>query len=316
MINVYISYDYELCWGVWDKLPASYARSHVMRANEAARALIAVHREYQVPASWAIVGAMLETVAPEEIMQQTQRSADTIGAFRTYLEQLDPAHTNLFRADDDVIAALRDDPLLEPASHTFSHVYALEEEPVVLEDDFERFAKVFGDTFKTTPVSLVFPKNQSTETAIEIARSHGFQVMRVNPLNWLYEQRVRAGLEAKAIRILRFLDAFLPIQECFADRAKDRDPELCVGQYFLRPVFRTKLQDVLHLGRLKLGLAYCKFRGRPCHFWTHPHNFGSNPERSVANARHLFSYLKQQEQLGLIKLCRMSDWASSKPAHK
>lgn len=314
MINVYISYDYELCWGVWDKMPAAYARSHVMRANEAARGLIALHRAHQVPASWALVGTMLETGTPKEIMAQTTRGADTVHAFEDYLAQLDPADTNLFRADEDVISALRDDPLLEPASHTFSHVYALEEEPSVLEDDFERFGKVFGDTFGMSPVSLVFPKNQSTDTAINIARSHGFQVLRVNPQNWLYEQRARKGLEAKLIRVLRFLDAFFPIQEMFPENGKDLDPKLCIGQYFFRPMFRSKLLDVVHLGRLKLALAYCKWQGESCHFWTHPHNFGCNPDRALANAKALFIYLKKQEQRGLIRLCRMSDWTPPKDA--
>ena len=307
MINVYISYDYELCWGVWDKMPAAYARSNVMQANAAARKLVALHLKHQVPASWAIVGAMLERHAPEEVMAKTARSIEAIDAFRDYVSQFESVNTELFHADADVISALREEPLLEPASHSFSHIYALEEERAVLEDDFRRFDDIFRRTFGTVPISLIFPKNQSSEAAVEIALAYGFRVMRVNPSNWLYVQRKRGRFEAKAIRLLRFLDAFLPILECFPDRSMGHDPVLCVGQYFFRPRFRTKLQYALHLARLRLGLEYCKMRGRSCHFWTHPHNFGGDLERALSNAERLFAILKRQEKRGLIRLCRMSD---------
>lgn len=307
MVNVVISYDYELCWGVWDKVSQRYVRSNVAQANAAANALVVLHRKHSIPSTWGIVGALLSDKEPTAQMIETARSETNAEAFSAFVEQIEDK--SMFRADKAVIAALRDDPLFEPASHTYSHIYALESDELTLEDDFTRFDAIFQDQFGEgrTPTSLIFPKNQSTDAAIAIAQRFGFTKIRVNPLNWLYEQRHRKRLEANAIRVLRFLDSFLPILEIFPDRRGNVDRNLCVGQYFFRPCFSLKFLDYLHYARLRLGLWYCCQRGKTCHIWTHPHNFGANLERSIANAERLFVLLNALKAKNRVKICHMKE---------
>lgn len=310
MVDVVISYDYELCWGVWDIVPLHYARTHVARANAAARGLVALHRKYQVPSTWAMVGAMLAESAPAALMAETARPTSQAEAFAAYVDSLaEHERGGLFRADPEVLDALdQDRSLFEPASHTFSHIYALDAASDTLVDDFARFDAVFRTRFGRKAVSLVFPKNQSTEEAVRIARRFGFNKMRVNPRNWLYEQRRRNRAEALVIRALRYLDSFLPILELLPDR-KGEDPALVSGQYFFRPAFPARFLDYLHAARLRVALWYCHQQGRSCHFWSHPHNFGGDPERALANAERLLAYLKQQEAKGCVRLRLMKEQA-------
>ena len=71
MTAVYFSYDYELLWGVWDGTGEGYARRNVAAANEVAGRLVGLHKKHDIPATFAIVGAMLSGKTPLEIMAGT-----------------------------------------------------------------------------------------------------------------------------------------------------------------------------------------------------------------------------------------------------
>lgn len=308
MIPVTISYDYELCWGVWDAISPDYARSHVVNANAAALGLVALHRKHGLCSTWAIVGALLEPLdeAPDAALARTIRPDAQKTAFADYAAAFG-ADRNLFKADETVISVLRDDPLFEPASHTYTHLYMLDSEQSVLENDFALFDTVFQRVFGHRPRSIVFPKNQTTDWAVAAAKQNGFTSIRVNPASWLYEQRPRGKAQRMLVRLLRYADSFVPLLELFGDRSAGRDPALHVGQYFFRPYFPFRFMDTLHFWRLRAGLALCRWRKRPFHVWTHPHNFGKNPERALANADRLFAHLKRGESSGAVEPCRMMD---------
>ena len=55
-----ISIDLELAWGVWDKLTADELRLTETEERPVCAALIELFDRYQVPATWAMVAALLD----------------------------------------------------------------------------------------------------------------------------------------------------------------------------------------------------------------------------------------------------------------
>lgn len=311
MIEVRISFDYELLWGVWDKVPPRYVANNIANANTATRGLITAHKRHDIPCTFAIVGAMLiKNQSPHDVMASSQRPESDKMAFDAMLD--DHAVTpDLTFAPDDVVDSLHDNPLFEVGAHTQTHIYALDATDAALADDFQQLKRTFIQRFGTNPRALVMPKNQVTPAAMRIARDAGFDSIRVNPDSWVYRPIVWGPMMARLIRLLRIADTFLPIvelgrAEMFAETRKN-DLRLHVGQYFLRPWFARKGLFTLHLWRLKLALFIAMRRGHQVHFWLHPHNLGRSPEQALANYDLFLGWLKRHEAAASIRFAHMSD---------
>lgn len=316
-IEVRISFDYELLWGVWDKVPTHYVTSNVANANAATRGLLACHRKHNIPCTFAIVGAMLEgDQTPQAIMQISQRpDGDKVGFRNALTRYTDSA--DITRAPDDIVEILKNDPLFEVGSHTQTHIYALEASFASLEADFIAFEEIFKRRFGTSPRILVMPKNQVTSDILRIATTHGFDSVRVNPNNWIYRPVVWGPVMARLIRLIRFADTFLPLMELgSADQFVERyegSMRIHVGQYFLRPWFIKKGLFTMHLLRLKLALFLARIRGHQVHFWLHPHNMGRNTTQALANYDLFLSWLKRLEKEGAICFAHMSSSEGNTP---
>ena len=307
MINAFISYDYELSWGTWDKLPLSYTRSHVADANKAAILLIKLHRKTKIPATWAIVGAMLDKRSPEVIMNNTKRSEKIKKDFSEFVWSLNCNDEKFFKIDKAVFNALVDDDLFEVGSHTYTHLYFLEENTTAWIDDFDQFEREYANAFGKLPVSVIFPKNQVNKLALDTAAQHSFKVVRLNEDNWLYRSTSRGKIKRSIIRILRYLDAYLPLQEFFTNTEQSHNLKITDGQYFFRPALNTRIQDFFHFLRLAFAINYCIFRGHNFHVWSHPHNFGGDLNRSSMNATRLFEYLLKKQDQGFIQIKKMDE---------
>ena len=87
---VTISYDYELCWGVWDVVAKDYSESNVANSNNAAQCLIELHREFQIPETWAVVGAAVDYgKSLSERMRSCNRSPKVVTMLERFAEALD-----------------------------------------------------------------------------------------------------------------------------------------------------------------------------------------------------------------------------------
>ena len=310
MIKVYFSYDYELLWGTWDGTRTSYLTGPVAEANQVVSAVIKAHQTHQVPATFAIVGAMLDEGSAKERFQKAGR--DEIDQAR--FDSLFIPHVKRSDVTDVNAAALKtiaNDDLFELGSHTYSHFYATTTSTEVIQNDFKTFNLCFQRITGKPATSLVLPKNQVTQAVLEIAADYGIKVVRMNPDSWLYRPVARKGLSAKFVRLLRYLDAYLPLLELFPDRqanvAELFGLRLNKGQYFFRPSLGSKLASISHFARLKFGLKYCSLRKRDCHFWSHPHNFAGNPSQAILNLNKLLAWLKELESQGLVSLHRMAE---------
>ena len=312
MINFILSLDYELGWGTFDKARPNYLTRNVANSTKAASQVFATNEELRIPATWAVVGLMFPG------------SLD----FREKVELLDrkykkevPAHDVFSRFDKDTASKLLEMPTgfvkkimkstcQEFASHTFSHFYSLSVDEALMRDDFQQMCAVFDEIGEKGPVSLVMPKNQVTVKVIDFAKEYGIKIIRVNPCNWLYSTRVHGSIESKVIRALRFLDAFLPVNEMFYSRSYSLDIHITEGNFHFRPNFRFKLLNLIHFGRFKLLLFICRLKKRDVHMWSHPHNFGRDIEGSLRNYKRMLEYVLKLNAAGKIGLINMSRLAN------
>jgi hypothetical protein len=308
MTKVFFSYDYELLWGVWDKTSPQYLANNVAGANSVVEAIIKTHQAHGIPATFAIVGAMLEGGAADELFRKTGRPEEEFGRFKEVLQTSDG---DVLKANPTGISEILNDDLFEIGSHTYSHCYALESSEAVIRSEFAAMNEVFERKFGHLPKSLVMPKNQTTPLALDVASEYGIEVVRVNPDSWLYRPVEHGGAKAKLIRLLRYADAYLPVLELFPDRSENEHSSqglvLNRGQYFFRPDLGNRIADRAHLLRLCVALRRCIVREDSCHFWSHPHNFGRNPERSIHNLNRLLRKIRQLADDGKVSAHRMDE---------
>jgi peptidoglycan/xylan/chitin deacetylase (PgdA/CDA1 family) len=310
MTDVYFSYDYELLWGVWDGTAEGYAKRNVAAANDVAIRLVDVHKKHQIPATFAIVGAMLEKSAPFDIMTLAGRTQDDVKRFKSVFIPK-AVNKDMVRVNEVALAEMVECPLFEIASHTFTHFYALKASDELIEKEFQAFQNVLKDKTGQVATSLVMPKNQMTLGVLAVAANYGITVVRMNPDSWLYRPVIRTGGTAKLIRLLRFADTFLPLLELFIDRSRNvtkiSKVKVNKGPYFVRPLLRFGFLNWLHRQRLKIGFHFCALRKIDCHFWSHPHNFGADPDAAMDNFEKLLVWLKAKESKGQVVFKLMKD---------
>jgi len=271
-------------------LSPAYAASHVMQANDCARTLCALHERLGLCATWAVVGAAIDQSIPvRDRFASVVDEAEERIRFNSYLISVGDCE-GLFDIPVDILESIQKSDVLEFGCHTYAHRYVDRIREEVLAKDLARFNEVC----KLACRSIVFPRNVVDHAALVAAKDAGFQVVRINPRKALYMAVKGTGLKSLIIRILRYADAFLPIQEMLPSKPSTNHLKglyITEGQYFFRPDCGFPLLDVIHRVRLMFGLWACRKRKIDAHLWTHPHNFGANPIRSLSNAEKLFTYI-------------------------
>jgi hypothetical protein len=78
-----VSIDMELAWGICDKVLESDARAALQRERTIIQRLLALFADYEVRASWAIVGHLLADQCEWKMDRCIQRSTDRLPSRRT-----------------------------------------------------------------------------------------------------------------------------------------------------------------------------------------------------------------------------------------
>jgi len=307
VIDFVLSFDYELGWGLFDKVDPSYLSRNVVNSNKAVGELLQENERLEVPATWAIVGLMLpgplDTNARLALLDAKFRRSKSASVAFARFDNTEACE--LLTVPPELFARITGTPGQEFASHTFSHLYLLEADAQALAEDFRLMAEACACAGVQPPRSLVMPKNQVTIEAVECAARNGIRIIRINADNWLYSTRQHGALEARIVRVLRYLDAFLPVCELFGGRERLYGVAATEGNFFFRPDTGLVLLDYLHYLRFRMLVTACRWRRRDVHMWTHPHNFGRNIERSVRNYRRILKYVAKLRSSGKLAMKNM-----------
>jgi peptidoglycan/xylan/chitin deacetylase (PgdA/CDA1 family) len=285
-----ISLDFELYWGVRDKVSLEHYGANILGEQRVVPALLEAFERRAIHATWATVGLLFFRTREELLAALPARRPaysnprlspyphiQTIGAS----EESDKYHFGR-----SLLERVRATPHQEIASHTFSHYYCLErgQTPDDFRDDLRaavRAAASMGVTLR----SLVFPRNQCHEDYLGVCREEGFVAYRGNPRSWMFAGRADEN-ESTLRRAMRVADAYLSLtghNTHALDTIRGPVPVNVPASRFLRPfVPALAAAETARLRRILADMDDAARRGRLYHLWWHPHNFGVHIERNLA----------------------------------
>jgi peptidoglycan/xylan/chitin deacetylase (PgdA/CDA1 family) len=304
-----VSLDFELHWGVADKLTLAAYRENLLGAREAVPAMLDLFARYDVHATWAIVGLLLAESRREMLervpsvrprYRRAELAPETVLAQVGENERDDPFHFA-----PSLARRIADTPGQEIGTHTLTHYYCLEEgaSPAALRADLEAASALTRDRLGRTPRSIVFPRNQFDDASLAVCREVGLTAYRGNPEGWAYRAR-RDGDESQGRRAVRLLDAYLPATGSHAHAFPAGTPANVAAGRYLRPYAPAlRAAEPLRLRRITAELGRAARRGLLFHLWWHPHDFGRNLRENLAVLeRILASFRRLRDAHGMMSL--------------
>lgn len=295
-----ISLDFELYWGMRDKVSVADYRDNLLGVREAIPALLERFERLGIHASWATVGmlmfddrrSLLASLPPEHLRPSYVRRTlsayeafDSIGAD----ESSDPFHFGL-----SLVRKIAATPNQEIATHTFSHYYCLE--PGQTEEQFRAdldAAKRAAARLDIDLKSLVFPRNQCEPAYIPACRDAGLVAYRGNERAWMYDAAAGDSVSLWE-RAARLLDSHVNLSgHHLTDRPVLPDVhglrDIAASRFF-RPQGRgiaSRALARLRARRIAESMEVAARTGKIFHLWWHPHNFGAAPAENLTQLDNL-----------------------------
>ncbi len=304
-----ISLDFELYWGMFDKISIEDYRENLEGVPLAVDRMLTMFENYDIHATWAVVGflfydninALSEDVPDKPPAYRDQR----LSAYHHMHEC--PGLDDRFHFAPGIIRRIKDVKGQEVGTHTFSHYYCLEDGQTILdfENDISRAVSI-SERNGVDLRSIVFPRNQVKREYLPVLEGHGIRAYRGNPESWLY-QPVGAGPGRLLRRGLGLMDSYVNISgnntsgfPCEAHGGLMNIP----ASRFLRPYSRNRaFLEPLRIRRITRGIEDAAKQGKLYHLWWHPHNFGKDLDENMAVLGSVLeSYRENREKYGMMSL--------------
>lgn len=280
-----ISLDFELHWGVFDTKGANYD-ANLIGARESIKRFLNIFRDYNIKATWAIVGLLLNSDKnelkrnlPDLMPTYLDASLNPYVLDIGHSEKSDPIHYawSLIK----LISQYSDQ---EIGSHTFSHFYCLEAGQTADQFDADLAANknIVRQKLNIDIKSLVFPKNQVNPEYFDILKRQGVEIFR--NIHEIDKNRSYYN------RIFLYLDSYLPIISRDLNRVHNSDGlRFVYGDRFLRPS-KNKFLDRLLINRVKSEMLKAAKNNAVYHLWWHPHNFGNSLDKNFHVLQEILDY--------------------------
>lgn len=313
-----ISLDFELYWGVRDKLTLQQYGDNIKGVHQVIPRLLEMFSKYDVNATFATVG-LLFFESKEEMLEglPQQKPAYSNSNLSPYdhINSIGESYKeDVYHYAPELIRLIQQHPQHEIATHTFSHYYCLEKGQTV--EDFKadlEAAKRAADKFGLKLTSLVFPRNQFHHEYLHACNEFGITAIRGNELSWLYAARNDEG-ERLVRRFCRLFDSYLDISGHHCFDARSIQPKLPINipaSRFLRPYSsKLKMFDSLRLKRITAAMSHAAKHQLCYHLWWHPHNFGVNQNENFAFLNKVLQHYQKLQQQYKFESCTMRSLAN------
>ena len=279
-----ISIDFELMWGVWDKMSAEEYGENIKGVHNVIPRLLEAFRKHKVKATFATVGFLFFETKEELLKNLPDKlpayNNKKLSPYESYIRSIGrDAKEDPFHYAPELIKNILDYPEQELSTHTFCHYYCLEHGQTVdaFKADILNAQRIAHNKYNRQLTSLVFPRNQFNNEYLEVCNEVGIICIRGNEHSWLYEAR-NTETESHFRRALRLIDSYINISghNCYSDKyLKSKFPIDIPASRFLRPYSpRLKPLNGMKLKRIKSGMTYAAKNNFTYHLWWHPHNFG------------------------------------------
>jgi peptidoglycan/xylan/chitin deacetylase (PgdA/CDA1 family) len=294
-----ISLDFELFWGVRDKRTIESYGSNIRSVRNVIPSLLHLFDKYDIHATFATVGFLLANNKKELLeycpLVRPKYSLDKYSPYESsYFDMIGTSEDDdIYHYGSSLIQLIRQDTRQEIASHTFSHYYCLEGASL---ESFEADLMAARQIARAKDIdlkSIVFPRNQYSDSHIEICRRLGFIAFRGNETSRIYHPRKNEE-QNKGIKALRLADAYLNLTGHHAFKVEGKEKIVNIpASRFLRP-YSSKLRvfNSIRLNRIKNSLFSAAKNKQAYHLWWHPHNFGIDLKENLASLEDVLKHYK------------------------
>lgn len=293
--KIIISIDFEMRWGVHDLygLNIEGYKKNLINSRQAVTSTLNMFKERNIRATWATVGALALNDWNEYFSYNSpipNYSNKKLKILDSY-SKIDPE--GLFHFAPDLVKSIVETEGQELGSHSFSHLYFLEEGITAKDfvDDALLVKKIFEEKFKSSPVSIVFPRNQINFK--ENFYEPNLMIYRSIPDLYSYNSNLR--------KIINLYEILSPI----ISGPFNQNTMYSTGNFFIRfnlPNVLWKLQ----LKKIKNKLMNLR-NGENLHIWWHPHNVGVNLEKGLDRFEQLFDLIANEININDLTSCNMKD---------
>jgi peptidoglycan/xylan/chitin deacetylase (PgdA/CDA1 family) len=284
-----ISIDLELAWGIWDIPSAAYHRRCAEKERAVVGALLERFRSRSVPATWAVVGRLLDA---SEGIPDASGYGD-----------------HIWYAPDLVDAIRAAPPGHDVGSHSFAHVYFRQLDRERLRADL-RAARRTHERHGLAFTSFVFPRNQVAH--LDLLAEAGVKVFRGPDLGWHASLRRRVGeLPGRGANLL---DKLLPIAPGVAEpRTHPGGLVELPGSMLLLGrdgALRRLVRPEITLLKAKRGLRRAAREGRVFHLWFHPANFYAETDVQLRVLEAILDEACALRERGVLETRTMASYAA------
>jgi peptidoglycan/xylan/chitin deacetylase (PgdA/CDA1 family) len=313
-----VSLDFELHWGVRDQLGIDEYGANLRGAREVIPRMLERFAAAGVRATWATVGMLLceskeellsrlpaRTPAYEDAGLSPYPDIDKVGAD----ERSDPLHFA-----PSLVREIAECPGQEIGTHTFSHYYCLERGQSA--EDFEadlRAAIAVARERGVTLRSIVFPRNQVNAAYLPLCAEAGLKAYRGNPRGWMHAPR-----GGRLQRAGRLVDAYVPVSAARVSDPGAAEPAGLVdlpASRFLRPISRSRgVLERRKVSRVLGEMERAAGAGAVYHLWWHPHNFGVDQDRHLAQLDAILTRFRRLREEGRMRSRTMGELADERGA--
>jgi peptidoglycan/xylan/chitin deacetylase (PgdA/CDA1 family) len=278
-----ISIDLELAWGVWDYVTPE----HLRMAEECERPIVAtlidLFDRYDVPATWAIVAALLDEAS----------------------SRARPGCQACWYAPDLVERLLGARTAHEVGSHSGRHIYFDTASAAEARADLE-FASGIHRARGLPFRSFVFPRGAGGH--LDLLAGAGLRVCNYADVGWV---EVARGAGQRIGQAANLVDKLMPIPPHPA-QVEQRGALVHIAKSMLlmgRNGPRRFILPAVTRAKLRSGLERARRTGGIFHFWFHPSNFYYRREEQFATLAWFLEHAAKEAELGHIELRTMGSYA-------
>ncbi|SDS25550.1 polysaccharide deacetylase family protein [Christiangramia echinicola] len=288
-----ISLDFELLWGVFDKVNWKEKKQYFLNTRKIIPELLLLFEKYEIKCTWATVGMLFNEAWDEwnenipDILPEYENSL--LSAYK-YGKSIQMKETEKLCFAPDIIKRIKKTPGQEIGTHTYSHYYCLEAGQTIesYRADLKK-SRELAEKFDIKLKSLVFPRNQYNSEYLKVCKEIGLQGVRTNPDVWYWNNTLEDSLQQK---IFRTGDAYIG----FNNKSYQDINELSLGvtgqkaSRLLRPNSGKHFIDNIRIMRIQSEISTAAKNKEIYHLWWHPHNFGWNPEKNLQELELLLQH--------------------------
>lgn len=313
-----ISLDFELMWGVRDKLSIAQYGEHIRGVHQVIPRLLDTFRRYGIRGTFSTVG-LLFCETREELLASVPAEKPTyidpnLSPYNGYFNQVgENGEQDPYHFAGGLIRQIQQYAEQEIGTHTFSHYYCLEngQTRAHFKADLEAAIRI-ADKYQLKLTSLIFPRNQFNDDYLKICGDLGICCYRGNERSWLYAAK-NGEKETRFRRAFRLMDSYLNISgyNCYTDESlRGVYPVNVPSSRFLRPFSATlKPLEWLRMRRIKKAMTHAAKTNKVFHLWWHPHNFGVQQDANFAFLEEILRHYNQLREKYGFESQTMTDYA-------